>query len=78
MGELEEHLRQWKDMVYFHDIDFASVPPVRDFIYEVWKPKVSFFRPPMNKWFRWAYDIDRKLFKGVYLLSFGMDINSGD
>ena len=30
-----------------------------EIVTEVWTPKAKFFRPPCNRFFMWAYDVER-------------------
>jgi len=43
---------------------------------EEWSPKWKRFRPPMWKIFRWAYNIKKTLFTGVYPIACNSSLNA--
>lgn len=43
------------------------------FVYEVWTPKVKWFRPPRIALFRWAYNINVTIFTGLVPTKISLD-----
>lgn len=54
-------------------MDLNENPYGLDFLHEEWSYKWKWFKPPMWRIFRWAFNIKRKLYKNCYPISIGME-----
>lgn len=63
---MERMLKQWRDAVAMEEMRNPE-PKLFTVEHVVWSPKVKWFRPPMWRIFRWAYNIEVKTYKNCYL-----------
>lgn len=67
MSNIDEMLQTWKDGIKEEGNEEENYKS--NLLHEEWAPKWKRFQPPMWKMFRWAYNIKRTLFTGVYPVS---------
>lgn len=65
---VSEALRMWREAVMNDQIE-PDEPEGFNILHEVWSPKIKWFKPPMWKIFRWAYNIKKTLYTGCYPVS---------